>query len=353
MNRINYLATCIFILFLLSNCTKEGPEGKRTLMNFVPEPEGVNCPAGGYKVEMGLDLNYNHFLEASEIETTEYICNGNNSIIDLQPEPPNENCPSGGYKVMTGIDINNNNSLEDAEVQNTEYICNGNNSLVKILPESEGINCTSGGYKVLSGIDINNNNELDEKEDQNINYICNGNDGTNSLFIIEPVYPGDICENGGYKIMSGLDINWNHTLDESEIQNIDYICNGINSIYSVETEQPGENCEEGGFKVNFGMDKNGNGVLDFDEIEDSIYICNGLNGSGDGMIRLTIGWPETTNTIDGIKSVGIYGFNKDDFPGVDSIVFAGIPYSTYKTTSCSIELYDFTADRSYFGFKLY
>ncbi len=53
----------------------------------------------------------------------------------------------------------------------------GKNSLVKFEVEPQGINCYSGGYKVVSGIDLNNNNILDTNEIKNIQYICNGNDG--------------------------------------------------------------------------------------------------------------------------------------------------------------------------------
>jgi hypothetical protein len=342
-----------FLLILIIGCTKEGPEGKRSLIFFEPEPVGENCPTGGYKINLGLDLNNNNFLETSEIENTEYICNGGNSILRLDPEPAGENCPSGGYKVMSGIDANNNSTLEDYEIQHTNFVCNGNNSLVDISPEMPGVNCASGGFKLMSGIDINNNGVLDESEIQNIEYICNGNDGTNSLFIIEPVLPGDGCENGGYKILSGLDTNWNHTLEEAEIQTIDYVCNGINSIYKVEPELPGENCENGGFTVNFGMDNNGNTILDDDEIEDAVYICNGLNGSSDRMIRLAINWVGSTTSTEGEKGIGIYGFNKDDYPGVDSIVFAGTPYSTRSINRSSIELYDFTSNNVIPGSRIF
>jgi len=44
-------------------------------------------------------------------------------------EPAGANCPNGGYKVTTGTDINKNGVLDNTEIQATNYICNGNNGL--------------------------------------------------------------------------------------------------------------------------------------------------------------------------------------------------------------------------------
>lgn len=108
---------------------------------------------------------------------------GKNSLMDLIIEPVGDNCSSGGYKIISGIDLNSNNILDDSEIQNAEYVCNGNdgsngvNSLLNVTPEAAGENCSFGGYKVVTGIDINNNDILDENEIQNTEYVCNGNDG--------------------------------------------------------------------------------------------------------------------------------------------------------------------------------
>lgn len=104
---------------------------------------------------------------------------GKNSLINIELEAVGENCSSGGYKIITGLDLNNNNILEDSEIQNTDYICNGENgsngynSLVNVIEEPAGENCSSGGYRIESGIDLNNNNSLDENETLNSEYICN------------------------------------------------------------------------------------------------------------------------------------------------------------------------------------
>jgi hypothetical protein len=58
----------------------------------------------------------------------------------------------------------------------------------------------------------------------------NGTNGLNSLVRTIIELPGTNCANGGFNIQTGLDINSNGVLEESEIDNIEFICNGeVNS----------------------------------------------------------------------------------------------------------------------------
>lgn len=233
----------------------------------------------------------------------------------------------------------------------------GKISLIDFIIEPIGDNCPSGGYKIISGIDQNNNNILDRIEIENTEYICNGNngDGFNSLVdvIIEPI--GDNCLSGGYKVLTGLDSNRNGLLDEDEVLNTQYICNGddgINTLFSIIVEEPGDNCTAGGYKLNYGKDLNNNGILDENEIDDYIFICNGVNGSGDIETRISLEWWANTTSTTPIMGIGISGFNKDNYPGVDSIVFVGIPYSGNISNNSIVDLYDFTADQVIPGSEL-
>lgn len=55
-----------------------GANGLNQVVKTTTEPAGVNCSAGGVKVEFGLDANNNGILDVSEINATltKYICNG-------------------------------------------------------------------------------------------------------------------------------------------------------------------------------------------------------------------------------------------------------------------------------------
>lgn len=180
---------CTIVIYALNGCSKEGPIGKKSLIDMAIETKGENCSSGGFKVLSGIDLNDNNILDDSEVQSMKYICNGNNgtnSLLNISQESVGVNCLTGGYKVTTGIDQNSDNILDMNEIQKTEYICNGANgangsngstSLMNVIPEQSGLNCSSGGFMINSGIDLNNNGNLDNNEIQSTQYICNGDDG--------------------------------------------------------------------------------------------------------------------------------------------------------------------------------
>jgi OmcA/MtrC family decaheme c-type cytochrome len=104
-----------------------GGSGDAALANTSPEPAGANCPDGGIKLDVGLDANGNGVLDASEITTTSYVCNGSgkNSRVRTSAEPAGANCPFGGTKIETGLDADNDGVLDDSEVDAaaTSYVC--------------------------------------------------------------------------------------------------------------------------------------------------------------------------------------------------------------------------------------
>lgn len=55
-----------------------GSNGQNSLVKTSAESAGANCPAGGVKLEYGLDANANGTLDLSEINVslTKYVCNG-------------------------------------------------------------------------------------------------------------------------------------------------------------------------------------------------------------------------------------------------------------------------------------
>lgn len=262
---MKYCYWLLIATILVSGCKKglngdAGANGKNTLIDFVAESAGTNCASGGYKVMTGLDNNSNGTLDAGEVQNTKYICNGGggtgsngkNSLISFVTEAAGSSCSSGGYKVTAGVDANGNNVLDAAEVQSTAYICNGNagkTSLINVVAEAQGQNCVAGGFKVESGIDQNGNNTLESGEVQNTRYVCNGlngtgggtaQDGFNSVVSVveEPI--GTNCAGGGYKISYGLDRNRNNILDASEVTSTSYMCNA-NRVYAAVVSQQGTN----------------------------------------------------------------------------------------------------------------
>jgi len=292
------------------------------------EPAGSNCSYGGNRVNVGFDRNNNEVLEASEVMSMKYVCDGQDggngpkglsTLIKVVTEPAGTNCPAGGVKITTGVDSNGNGAFDKKEITSTNYVCNGKNgsngvnglnSLMSTVAEPAGSHCASGGLKITSGLDANGNGALDPLEVTSTNYICNGANGTNgtnganglnSLTSMVAELSGTNCPSGGLKITSGLDANANGVLDTQEINSTNYICNGangsngtnglngLNSRTSMATEPPGPNCPSGGVKITSGLDTNGNGVLDPEEVTATNYACNGASGTNgtNGLNSLT------------------------------------------------------------------
>lgn len=216
-------------------------------------------------MDSGIDLNANGLLDASEIASSQYICNGlagSNSLVSVVTEPAGSNCPTGGYKMTSGTDLNKNAILDAAEITSSRYICNGlngSNSLVTLVTEPASINCPTGGYKLNTGIDLNKNNILDNTEITNSQYVCNGLTGSSSLVSVVAEPAGSNCATGGYKLNSGIDLNKNGVLESIEIKSSQYICNGANGLHyliKVLVEPASSNCIYGGYRVSTGLDLN-------------------------------------------------------------------------------------------------
>ncbi|HEX6997437.1 MAG TPA: YCF48-related protein [Gammaproteobacteria bacterium] len=114
---------------------KDGAPGISTLLNIIAEPAGENCPAGGNRIEAGPDTDADGVLDATEANTIRYVCNGsdgedgaagqNGTLIDIAAEPAGPQCTHGGSKITAGADANANGQLDAEEVTSTRYICNG------------------------------------------------------------------------------------------------------------------------------------------------------------------------------------------------------------------------------------
>lgn len=103
--------------------------------------------------------------------------------------------------------------------------------------------------------------------------------------------------------------------------------NGLKSLLDIQPVTAGTQCGSGGLAVRSGIDKNSNGKLDTDEVDNTQYVCNGSNASSDKqvIIRVTAGSVYKEGTAAEAILVTLPGFNKQDYPGVDSIVMYAQP----------------------------
>ena len=175
-----------------------------------------------------------------------------------------------------------------------------------------------------------------------------GHAGKNSLLSTYYEPRGANCPNGGIKIMSGIDVNENETLDKNEVQNTKYLCNvGYNSLIRYDYEPSGNHCTSGGYKISSGMDLNINNILDANEIQHSNYICNGIDGiiigeSYEKQIILFLAFGSMGNDQPpGNMAAIIPEFNISNYINADSIVFGSYIKTSDANASCFLELYDF------------
>jgi hypothetical protein len=93
------------------------------------EGVGTNCPTGGRKLDVGFDKNKNGTLDANEILSTDYVCNGpaghNGLVAVTDLEVGDAHCRSGGKQIDTGVDANDDGTLAGDEIAKSQYVCNG------------------------------------------------------------------------------------------------------------------------------------------------------------------------------------------------------------------------------------
>ncbi len=155
----------------------DGTDGMSALAITSVESAGTNCADGGLKIEVGVDDNGNGVLEASEVEHTQYICNGedgqdgqdgadgsaspNTMLTSISSPATSLGCTAGGRVIAQGLDngdgggITQNGVLESGEVDYTTTYCSAYEILqvVDIHPgPANGGSSNSGQYmEILVG----------------------------------------------------------------------------------------------------------------------------------------------------------------------------------------------------------
>ena len=165
----------------------DGLAGINSLVALTVEPAGVNCATGGTMVQSGLDADLDGTLDVGEVTQTRYVCNGAagsdgsdglTSLVALTVEPAGVNCAAGGTKVESGADTDGDTTLDAVEVTSTQYVCHGEDGddlLLRASNAAWGGVCTFGGVKLETGVDANANGVLDDPEVTTTQYVCNRN----------------------------------------------------------------------------------------------------------------------------------------------------------------------------------
>jgi transcription elongation factor Elf1 len=268
----------------------DGIDGKSALFSTTVEPAGEHCPAGGLRLDYGVDTDGNGTLDSAEISGTSYLCNGSDaaqSLIKTTDEPAGTNCPNGGQRIDYGVDDDGDGALATSEIDGTKYVCNGATgdnglqTLVKTTDEPAGANCEVGGQRIDYGVDDDGDGVLDTAEIDGTRYVCNGLTGHQTLLTTTDEPAGANCVAGGQRIDYGVDNNDNGTLDAAEIDGTTYVCNGqvgLQTLVVTTPEPAGANCVAGGQRIDYGLDDDRDGILDAAEIDGTTYVCDGQVG---------------------------------------------------------------------------
>jgi ELWxxDGT repeat protein len=144
----------------------DGMDGLSAMAVTSTESPGTNCTDGGIKIEVGLDDNNDGSLQASEVDQTQYVCNGGdgqdgqdgadgsasqNTMLTSISAPTLQACSSGGRIVEQGLDNGDgggtaqNGVLESGEVDYTTTYCS-NFVVARMADISSGGSSNPGRY---------------------------------------------------------------------------------------------------------------------------------------------------------------------------------------------------------------
>jgi hypothetical protein len=136
-------------------------------------PFSAQCRYGGTKIESGVDTNRNGILDASEVTSTQIVCNGSSDIQLKSISSTNTNYPNGGAQLLMFMPgPGGGGSADTVEIDGAVF---PNNTLTKTSKIASGTQCPYGGTKIETGVDSNRNGILDASEvDQSkTQIICN------------------------------------------------------------------------------------------------------------------------------------------------------------------------------------
>ena len=181
-----------------------GNDGSTALILTSTEPAGANCANGGVKIAAGVDDNGNGQLDANEVDSTQYICDGGSSattmLTSYSTPPTSMGCDIGGSIIAHGLDngdgggITANGQLESGEVDYSTTFCTKLTMLrVDIFPGS--------GNSDPSYLTVFNNELYFKANDGTNGYELWKYDGVNA-----PSMVADINSGSGGSSLSGLTV---------------------------------------------------------------------------------------------------------------------------------------------------
>ncbi len=217
-------------------------------------------------------------------------------LVRTEAEPAGMNCPAGGTRLQAGQDDGKGNGvpldgvLQDGEVEQTRYICNGatgTRALAVATTLGAGdARCPHGGTRIEAGLDDDGDGTLDANEVDSTSYACSGAAGASgpgTVSRLTALAVGDArCPGGGSLLELGSDDDGDGALDPGELDSTASLCNGAagkGALVRVTALAAGHpQCAEGGAQLDTGVDDDGDGALGAAEVDGTSFVCNGAAG---------------------------------------------------------------------------
>ncbi|NMO14463.1 hypothetical protein HPC49_06395 [Pyxidicoccus fallax] len=143
-------------------------------------------------------------------------------------------------------------------------------SRTRMVPEPRGPNCAQGGHALQSGLDLDDDGVLDNSEVTTTEYAC-----AVALTRRQPEPAGAHCSLGGQVFQTGIDVDGSGVLEDAEVTASEYLCvTPFPDVLVLTREVPsGAQCLHGGQVSRAGHDTNGNGTLEDGEVTREVYGC--------------------------------------------------------------------------------
>jgi hypothetical protein len=273
-----------------------GISGLSALVVVAGELPGENCATGGTQVSVGFDTNQDKTLNASEVTSSNYICNGTNGT-------NGSNGSSGNSGVNGAAGLNGTNG---AVGNNGAAGAVGNNGAAGAAGAAGATGATgAAGANGLAGATG-----------------ATGNNGTAGA-------TGATGASGLAGAAGATGNNGAAGTAGAAGSNGATGANGLKSLVTIITELPGIHCLTGGVVAKSGVDSNSNNVLDVPEVTSTTYICNGERGAagaagGTGAQGATGATGATGPAGGGLSAYGyIYALIRQDVAIDAAVLFDG------------------------------
>ena len=235
-----------------------GTSGLSALVVVAGELPGANCATGGTQVSAGFDANQDKTLNASEVTSSNYICNGTNGS--------NGSSGNSGVNGAAGLNGTNgtvgNNGAAGAAGNNGAAGATGTAG-ADGLPGATGATGNNGAVGATGAAGANGLAGATGATGNNGTAGATGATGASGL----AGAAGATGNNGAAGTAGAAGSNGATG------------ANGLKSLVTIVTELPGIHCLTGGVVAKSGVDSNSNNVLDVPEVTSTTYICSGERGA--------------------------------------------------------------------------